>query len=59
MQGDATMAQGAPSAGEAANSPGQLGTGLAGGPSATHVLHPQPKDCCPGIVSVFAQIPHL
>ncbi len=50
------MAQSAPSAGEAANSPGQLGTGLAGGPSAGHVLHPQPKDCCPGIVFVSAQI---
>lgn len=50
------MAQGAPSAGEAADSPDQLGTGLAGGPTATHVLHPQPKDCCPGIVSAFAHI---
>ncbi len=49
------MAQSAPSAGEAAHSPDQLGKGLAGGPSATHVLHPQPKDCCPGVVSVFAQ----
>ena len=49
------MAQNAPSAGEAANSPDQLGTGLAGEPSTIHVLHPQPKDCYPGIVSVIVQ----